>query len=247
MIHRKMMMTKWTCDIEAWIRERCPLGKGSSLDDFVSELNETFKTDIPKSSLKSFCRDKHISLGIRLKRSGATYNHKPIGSERENLGYVFIKVAEPNKWKPKQVYIFERLHGEKIDGKNEVVIFLDGNKRNFEPDNLFKLTRQEHTYLNRNFPQTDEPKEKLCYIALMKYRLKAYGKAREQGLCNDNGAIREEAHQRYLAVKNTPEYRKHKADYAREYLRRMKRDNPEKYEETLRKHREYKSRKAGRN
>ena len=35
---------------------------------------------------------------------------------------------------------YEQLHGVKLK-KNEVVIFLDGNRQNFSADNLHKLTR----------------------------------------------------------------------------------------------------------
>ena len=103
---------------------------------------------------------------------------KPVNSERVRGGYVFVKVAEPDVWKRKQVLFWEQLHGEKIDGKNEVVIFLDGNRLNFAPENLYKLTRQEYIYLNRNFPQTKDPKEKLCYIVPAKNTFSADTKYR---------------------------------------------------------------------
>ena len=168
---------------------------------------------------------------------------KPVNSERVRGGYVFVKVAEPDVWKRKQVLFWEQLHGEKIDGKNEVVIFLDGNRLNFAPENLYKLTRQEYIYLNRNFPQTKDPKEKLCYIALLKYRLKVYGKAKEQGMCNAKGIIAVETHQRYLARKDNPEYKKYRADSARAYRLRIKQENPERYEEMLQRRRERRKRK----
>lgn len=68
-------------------------------------------------------------------------NWRPVGSERtDGEGYTSVKVAEPNEWMLKQRFIFEQLHGVKLK-KNEVVIFLDGNRQNYSPDNLYKLTR----------------------------------------------------------------------------------------------------------
>lgn len=51
-----------------------------------------------------------------------------------------MKVKEPNKWKQKQVHLWELAHNEKVK-KGEVVIFLDGNTRNFEIKNLYKISR----------------------------------------------------------------------------------------------------------
>ena len=68
-------------------------------------------------------------------------NWRPVGSERTDRdGYTMVKIADPNKWILKQRLIYEQLHGVKLK-KNEVVIFLDGNRQNFSADNLHKLTR----------------------------------------------------------------------------------------------------------
>ena len=68
-------------------------------------------------------------------------NWRPVGSERTDRdGYTMVKIADPNIWILKQRLIYEQLHGVKLK-KNEVVIFLDGNRQNFSADNLHKLTR----------------------------------------------------------------------------------------------------------
>lgn len=76
-------------------------------------------------------------------------NHRPVGSERIlKDGYIEVKVAEPNKWKLKQRLVYEN-HKGKIP-KGSTIIFLDGNKLNFNIDNLKCVTRSELLYLNRN-------------------------------------------------------------------------------------------------
>ena len=76
-------------------------------------------------------------------------NHRPVGSERISKdGYIEVKVAEPNKWRLKQRVVYEETKGKIPEGCPK--IFLDGNKRNFDIDNLRCITRSELLYLNCN-------------------------------------------------------------------------------------------------
>ena len=75
------------------------------------------------------------------KKGNIPSNHKEVGTERITCdGYVEVKVAEPGTWMTKQRYIYEQYHHTKLDS-DEVVIFLDGNKRNFDIDNLYRIKR----------------------------------------------------------------------------------------------------------
>jgi hypothetical protein len=83
-------------------------------------------------------------------------NHKPVGSERVNVdGYVDIKVAEPNKWRLKQRQIWEDHYKEKLT-RNDVIIFLDGDKLNLDINNLMKLTRAELVRYNQDHLYCEE-------------------------------------------------------------------------------------------
>lgn len=76
-------------------------------------------------------------------------NKRAIGSERPNssAGYTYVKVAEPDIWITKQVYLWERYHKKKVP-KGYVVIFLDNDKDNFNIENLALITRGENLQLN---------------------------------------------------------------------------------------------------
>lgn len=77
-------------------------------------------------------------------------NHKPVGSTRvDRDGYKLIKIAEPNKWALYHRHLYEKEHGEKLK-KNEAVIFADGDKTNFDIDNLVKVSRANLLYINKN-------------------------------------------------------------------------------------------------
>ena len=72
--------------------------------------------------------------------------HKPVGSECiGGGGYVYMKDAN-SQWRPKHVLVWEALHGP--TPKGYAVIFGDGDDRNFDPDNLLMVSRQELAVLN---------------------------------------------------------------------------------------------------
>lgn len=84
-------------------------------------------------------------------------NHKPIGSTRITVdGYTEIKVEEPNKWQIYSRYVYEEAHGEKLK-KSDAIIFADGDKTNFDIDNLVKVSRANLLYLNNNKLIFDDP------------------------------------------------------------------------------------------
>jgi hypothetical protein len=76
----------------------------------------------------------------------------PLGSERINAyDYVEVKYSEKsgppkNRWKGKHVLIWEKAHGPKP--KSHVVVFADGNRRNFKLGNLVLVSRRELSILN---------------------------------------------------------------------------------------------------
>lgn len=84
-------------------------------------------------------------------------NYKPVGSERVSVdGYVEIKIAEPNKWALKHRIVYEEYYHEKLK-PGDVVIMLDGNKTNLDPDNLRKITRAELIRYNQDRLHGDNP------------------------------------------------------------------------------------------
>lgn len=108
----------------------------------------------------------------RFKKGNVTWNKRQIGDERIDLdGYVYIKVAEPNKWKLKHRVIYEQNHGEITS--NTLIRFFDNNPLNMNIDNLYAVTKQENGILNRiNF--ANEPTElKPAILALVKLSVKA--------------------------------------------------------------------------
>ena len=96
---------------------------------------------------------KGIDIGgkaTRFKKGNRPQTWMPVGSETVTKdGYLKVKVANPNRWEYKQRLIWEKHHGRKVPG-GHVVIFGDGNKRNFDVDNLILVSRAQLAMLNKN-------------------------------------------------------------------------------------------------
>ena len=71
--------------------------------------------------------------------------------------YMYIKIAEPNKWQMFHIYIWETKHG-KIP-KGYCVIFKDKNTLNTRLDNLMLISRAELARLNQKYAYIDKSLE----------------------------------------------------------------------------------------
>jgi len=124
--------------------------KGKTLTQLTIKFNKHFNLNLTKVAI----RRKTYRLGLifdvvegRFKK-GHTINTKPIGSERICKGYIEVKVKEPNIWQLKHRVIYEKHFGKVPE--NYVVIFADGNNRNFDIDNLLLVTKNELLIMNKH-------------------------------------------------------------------------------------------------
>lgn len=86
----------------------------------------------------------------QFKKGQKPANWVPIGSERVNAdGYIDIKIADGKKqknWKGKHIIAWEKENGPVPKG--HVVIFGDGNRRNFDINNLLLVSHGQLLILN---------------------------------------------------------------------------------------------------
>lgn len=105
--------------------------KGKKWDDYLSKEQQ--------EKAKKTC----------YKKGNIPHNHRELFEERlDKNGYIEIKIKEPDVWQSKHRYIYEQ-HFGKIP-KNHKVIFLDGNNRNFDIDNLKLVSSAEELIMNNN-------------------------------------------------------------------------------------------------
>ena len=75
------------------------------------------------------------------------HNRDSVGTERVKFdGYLWRKIAEPNKWKQVHIILWEEKNGPLPEGM--CLTFLDGNRMNLSLDNLMLISRAENGYLN---------------------------------------------------------------------------------------------------
>lgn len=97
-------------------------------------------------------KGKHFKAGGRsaetqFKKGLIPPNYQPVGTVVVHSdGYTFIKLAK-RKWQLYQRYIWEKANHKQLK-KNQVVLFLDGNRNNFAPDNLMVISRKELAIIN---------------------------------------------------------------------------------------------------
>lgn len=147
---------------------------GMGNEKLTNLFNEHFKLVLSLDQIKGFKKNNKISSGLdgrfnkgctpfnkgkkkywiggektQFKAGNRPHNYKPIGTERVNGDdYVDIKIEDPNKWKGKHILTWEYHNGPVPKGC--VIIFGDGNRRNFDLDNLIMISRKQLSTLNKH-------------------------------------------------------------------------------------------------
>lgn len=134
-------------------------GHPAKIQDVIDGFMEEFGITLCRSQVSLF----RAEYGLARRAShGGGRPRVPVGTERECKGYVLVKVAEEatvpqskDNWRLKHVWIWEQANGPLPKGW--MVLFADGNRRNFDPDNLVAVERRligvingaGHTWTNR--------------------------------------------------------------------------------------------------
>lgn len=87
------------------------------------------------------------SVETRFKKGLKPPKYQKIGTiTKHKDGYTYIKLAE-HKWQLYQRYIWEKYYHKKLK-RSQTVLFLDGNRNNFAPENLMAISRKELAIIN---------------------------------------------------------------------------------------------------
>lgn len=178
--------------------------KGRNIKETTDLVNKKFNRSITYSQMRSFFKNNQFTCGVNtqfkkgqtswnkgkcfpgqinrgcFKKGNIPGNHRMVGSERIDAdGYTYIKIAEPNKWKLKHIFIWEQEHGPVPKGCS--VLFLDQNKQNLSLDNLRLVSKAEVLFFNRqgasNIKEINQSK---LLIAKLKVKLGKVKKAGKQ-------------------------------------------------------------------
>lgn len=230
---------KWSDEITEFVKSVCPLREHgiNSRRELAEEINRRFDRDFTERALCSHCYDNGIQLGLcysnsEVARGEKHWRHRPVGSFQEKKGYIRIKVAEPNEWMQYQRYLWEQHHpGQSAEGKT--VIFMDGNKRNFDISNLECVERGELSVM-AELGCTAESSREERELYLLRARL-VYAKSKIFG---SKEAAKRHNQMNYERRKNDPEVKAKRAAYAKQRMAEIMAD-PIRHQEHLEKQRAY--------
>lgn len=112
--------------------------------------NQFAKGSIPfNKGIKGIIKKHSTSF----KKGNIPHNIMPIGSFKKSGDYQYIKIGMPNTWEAHQRHIYQKHHSVILQ-KNDMIVFIDGNKLNFAIENLLRITRTENIAKNsiQNLP-----------------------------------------------------------------------------------------------
>lgn len=106
------------------------------------------------------------------RKGNKPHNVMPVGTRiLKSDDYWWTKISDkPNKWRQTHRLLWEELHGPLA--KNQVLIFLDGDKNNLDVKNLQAITKAEHIRMNTNAYRSSNPELTKVGIAVTKTKLK---------------------------------------------------------------------------
>lgn len=186
----------WTKELIEYLRE---INYGKSAQEVADALNAKFHTDFDRQQIKSIRGRLKLNSGLtgRFEKGHEPPNkgrkgyhspgsekgwfqkrHKPwnyakIGDEAWTTdGYLKVKIAEPNKWRPKHLLVWEQHNGKVPEGF--CVSFKDSNHANCSIDNLVLISLAENAVMNQLDLRSSDPKITETGITLARLHCKIH-------------------------------------------------------------------------
>lgn len=139
----------FTQEQNEWLKEMYPK---YSTKELIFVFNQKFHCNTTYNSLIDHC-NKRLNLRKNNDFFGQQLSQRrsvSIGTESINKDYVWIKVKDDynggrKNWKLKQIVVWEEYYGKIPEGYK--IIFCDGNKQNFDINNLLLATPKEILHL----------------------------------------------------------------------------------------------------
>ena len=167
---------KWKEEELEYLREIC-YGKGYK--EIAEMITEKFGMECSEVRVRNRMNREHLKTGIETKfqKGHISPLRRKIGDERMNRdGYWEVKVDNPSVWKLKHKLIYEQHYGPLPEGG--IILFADGNKSNFDIDNLILTTQREMMAMNKHQFCSNDPELTKTGMAIVRLKLAIQDKER---------------------------------------------------------------------
>lgn len=171
----------------------CTNNKGKTLTEITALVNETFGKTFTKNQLRCFRKNNHLVSGLAgrfgkghvpankgkkgwyapgsekawFRKGNVPHNKVSVDTEvMTTIGYIKVKVAEPDVWEFKHKMVWEKHNGRVPDGC--VITFKDGDHRNCSIENLMCISFRENSQLNGRKLRTVSPELTEAGLALVR-------------------------------------------------------------------------------
>lgn len=172
-------------EIKAWLLEN---DKGRPIREIMEDIEALFGIELTYRQISGF-RSKN---GTQTNSKGRPFMPRPIGSETIRDGYLWIKVSDGDdwreNWRQKSAIVWEEANGRALP-EGHRILFVDGDKTNYDPENLVAASRKQIVRLNQfasegiRYHNREELEALLAAIALDAAIVDAKNKARPCIVC----------------------------------------------------------------
>ena len=155
------------------------IAPGRMSREITEMFNKKFNLNKSRTQIKNtmgYHKIKSNTVG-KGKKGQIAYNRDKVGTVRLQKWNAVIKIADPDVWQDFSRYLYEQYNEKLKDG--EVVMFLDQNKRNFNINNLIKVTKQDVRTINAQIGLSENAEINKSVVALAKLQNKIYEKKKE--------------------------------------------------------------------
>lgn len=140
------MRNRYSKEFEKFVKENV---SKYSKEEFRLLLQDKFNISISLDALRRYMNRHQIKYRWTdyAKHNKRSVLRCPVGTERITNEGVFVKVAQPDKWKRKSRVMYEKYHNCKLNDE-DYIVFLNRNSNDFSKDNLVKSSKKEIAYLH---------------------------------------------------------------------------------------------------
>ena len=140
-----MKRNKYTEEFKDFVRKNVSKYKK---EDFRLLLEKKYNFKISADALRRYLNKHHIKgKYLDYNKNQIRRKQLPVGAEQITKDGVFIKIAQPDKWRRKTRVMYEKYHSCKLTD-DEYIVFLNQNRNDFSKENLIKSNKREMAYLH---------------------------------------------------------------------------------------------------